>query len=673
MEPTGLTPAPDCSKMTAGHHGAHGMHCENRSIVKSTIWLLLLALSCQTIARPALADKRVALVIGNSAYQNVTRLDNPRNDAKLLADTLRSLGFTLVGGGARLDLDKAAFDSAIQSFSNQVQGADVALFYYAGHGVQVRGSNYLVPINANPTREADVFLQMVDIALVLSQMEGSGTKLNLIILDACRNNPFGGRGLRATVGGLGQMQAPEGTLISFATQPGSVAQDGVDGNSPYTKALAQTLRRPGLDVFQTFNEVGVSVMETTGRAQQPWLSTSPIKGSFFFTAPPAAATIAAPPTAAPAADEFYWNAIKASKSAPLFEEFIREFPASPHAAEARTRLNELNKSQVAVVAPPVQPTAPAPVQPPAPAPVQPAVGIFPPASGTAPLSAERERALKPKDTFRECETCPEMVVVPAGSFTMGSPKNESSHSDDELPQHKVTISKPFAVGKFEITVDQFAAFVKDSRFAVDNKCWTKEDGKFGERVDRSFRNPGFQVTGQHPATCLDWDTAKAYVKWLSKKTGKNYRLLSEAEWEYAARAGTTAIYPFGDKTEEICKNANGADVSFRKVLPTATISDCDDGYTFTAPVGSFKPNAFGLFEMLGNANEMIEDCYHSDYSGAPTDGSAWTTAEKDGTCGQFMRGGDFTRFYGALRPAARDRNTGRDWNFGLRVARTLAP
>ena len=249
MEPTGLTPAPDCSKMTAGHHGAHGMHCENRSIVKSTIWLLLLALSCLTIARPALADKRVALVIGNSAYQNVTRLDNPRNDAKLLADTLRSLGFTLVGGGARLDLDKAAFDSAIQSFSNQVQGADVALFYYAGHGVQVRGSNYLVPINANPTREADVFLQMVDIALVLSQMEGSGTKLNLIILDACRNNPFGGRGLRATVGGLGQMQAPEGTLISFATQPGSVAQDGADGNSPYTKALAQTLRRPGLRRF----------------------------------------------------------------------------------------------------------------------------------------------------------------------------------------------------------------------------------------------------------------------------------------------------------------------------------------------------------------------------------------------------------------------------------------
>ena len=159
---------------------------------------------------------------------------------------MRGLGFTLVGGGAQLDLDKAALDQAVQNFGRQVQGADVALFYYAGHGVQVRGSNYLVPVNANPTREADVDFQMVDVNLVLRQMEGAGTRLNLVILDACRNNPFGGRGLRATEGGLAQMQAPEGTLISYATQPGNVAQDGADGNSPYTKALAATIeaRRP---------------------------------------------------------------------------------------------------------------------------------------------------------------------------------------------------------------------------------------------------------------------------------------------------------------------------------------------------------------------------------------------------------------------------------------------
>lgn len=228
--------------------------------------------------------RRVALVIGNSAYRSVARLDNPVNDAKLMAETLRGLGFTLVGDGAQLDLDKSAFDNAVQKFGNELQGADVGLFYYAGHGLQLRGTNYLVPVNANPTREADVDFQMVDTAVVLRQMEASGTKLNVVMLDACRNNPFGGRALRASSGGLAQMQAPEGTLVSYATQPGNVAQDGLDGDSPYTKALADTIRKPGLDIFQTFNEVGLAVKRATGGAQQPWVSSSPIEGTFYFVA-----------------------------------------------------------------------------------------------------------------------------------------------------------------------------------------------------------------------------------------------------------------------------------------------------------------------------------------------------------------------------------------------------
>ncbi|MBN8959681.1 MAG: caspase family protein [Rhizobiales bacterium] len=242
------------------------------------------------VTAEASAEKRVALIVGNSSYVNVTRLDNPKNDARLMADTLRSLGFQLVGGGAQLDLEKPALDRAVQSFGQQIQGADVALFYYAGHGVQVAGSNYLVPVNANPTREADVDFQMVDVNLVLRQMQGSGTRLNLVILDACRNNPFGGRGLRASEGGLAQMRAPDGTLISYATQPGSVAQDGTDGHSPYTRALAATVRRAGLDIFQTFNQVGLAVKRSTGGSQQPWVSSSPIDGTFYFvppTAPPA--------------------------------------------------------------------------------------------------------------------------------------------------------------------------------------------------------------------------------------------------------------------------------------------------------------------------------------------------------------------------------------------------
>jgi hypothetical protein len=248
------------------------------------------ALLSLLLTAPAAAEKRIALVVGNSAYQNVSRLDNPRNDAALMAETLRGLGFTLIGGRAQLDLDKAAMDGAVQNFGRQVQGADVALFYYAGHGVQVAGSNYLVPITANPTREADVDFQMVDVNLVLRQMQGSGTRLNMVILDACRNNPFGARGLRASDGGLAQMRAPEGTLISYATQPGNVALDGSDGNSPYTKALASTIKQSGLDIFQTFNRVGLAVKRDTGGSQQPWVSSSPIDGTFYFVAPSASAS-----------------------------------------------------------------------------------------------------------------------------------------------------------------------------------------------------------------------------------------------------------------------------------------------------------------------------------------------------------------------------------------------
>jgi hypothetical protein len=234
-------------------------------------------------------EKRVALVVGDSAYRYVTPLGNPKNDAMLVADTLRALGFKLVGDGPQLDLDKAGIDRVVQQFGTALQGADVGLFYFAGHGMQVRGSNYLVPVDANPTREADIDFQMLDANLVLRQMADSGTKLNIVLLDACRNNPFGGHGLRASNGGLAQMQAPEGTLISFATQPGNVALDGAD-DSPYSRALAEVMRRPGLDVFRTFNEVGLAVASATGGQQQPWLSLSPIKGDFYFSGPPASAT-----------------------------------------------------------------------------------------------------------------------------------------------------------------------------------------------------------------------------------------------------------------------------------------------------------------------------------------------------------------------------------------------
>jgi tetratricopeptide (TPR) repeat protein len=238
------------------------------------------------------AEKRVALVIGNSAYRVAPALPNAVADAKLMSDTLLSLGFFVVGGGARLDLDKAGFDAALAEFGKQLIGADVALFYYAGHGVETHGLNYLTPVDANPADEGDVFAQMMATSGVLDQLEKSGTRINLVLLDACRDNPFRDRGVRSTSGGLAQMPAPPGTLISFATQPRSVSFDGDDGHSPYTSALVEAMRHPGYGLFKTFNEVGLAVEKATHGQQLPWLSSSPIRTAFYFAGRPA--TEAAP-------------------------------------------------------------------------------------------------------------------------------------------------------------------------------------------------------------------------------------------------------------------------------------------------------------------------------------------------------------------------------------------
>jgi uncharacterized caspase-like protein len=267
-----------------------------RSLLRPLAVLLCLMAGGQSPAWAETHGARVALVIGNGAYATVGRLANPGNDATLMAQTLKAAGFTLIGGGAEIDLDKSHFDRAIAEFGRAIAGADVALFYYSGHGLQVDGTNFLVPVDANPSRRQDLDFQMVSADLVLHQMSGSGTKLNIIVLDACRNNPFEGTGLRSAGGGLAEMKAPEGTLISYATQPGSVARDGVGRDSPYTLALADAIRQPGLDIFRLFNRVGLDVKKTTDGQQQPWLAASPIEGDFAFTG----AATAPPPAAAPA-------------------------------------------------------------------------------------------------------------------------------------------------------------------------------------------------------------------------------------------------------------------------------------------------------------------------------------------------------------------------------------
>lgn len=234
--------------------------------------------------RPLPANaRRIALVVGNAHYRDVPTLSNTTADARLVATTLQGLGFTLVGGGAQLDLDRHQFLTEIAQFGRMLNGGSVAVFYYAGHGLQLRGENYLVPVDANPEKPADADIQLVDTSAILHQMEDSGARLKVVMLDACRNNPFGGRGLRGVDSGLAQMAAPVGTLISYATAPGHVAEDGAaGGDGPYALALTRAMRQPGVGILRMFNNVAVRVDATTAHAQQPWLALSPIDGNFYF-------------------------------------------------------------------------------------------------------------------------------------------------------------------------------------------------------------------------------------------------------------------------------------------------------------------------------------------------------------------------------------------------------
>jgi formylglycine-generating enzyme required for sulfatase activity len=248
----------------------------------------------------------------------------------------------------------------------------------------------------------------------------------------------------------------------------------------------------------------------------------------------------------------------------------------------------------------------------------------------------------PGTSFRDCDVCPEMVVIPAGTFTMGSPESEPQRSSVEGPQHQVTISRAFAAGKYEVTFDEWDACVRESGCSQN-----PSDSGWGR--------------GKRPAINISWDDAKQYVAWLSRKMGKGYRLLTEAEWEYVARAGTITAFNTGASINPTQANYD-TKVSYPG-SPTAT----DPGKT--VPVGSYPPNAFGLHDVHGNVWEWVEDCLYGSYAGAPSDGSAWTS----GDCARrVLRGGSWYSDPGRARSANRYSSyyAYRAYTFGLRVARS---
>jgi formylglycine-generating enzyme required for sulfatase activity len=269
-----------------------------------------------------------------------------------------------------------------------------------------------------------------------------------------------------------------------------------------------------------------------------------------------------------------------------------------------------------------------------------------PLEASGPTVRGGDFTLAPRQIFRDrlirgepCPTCPEMVVVPAGSFTMGSSLEEKGRYENEGPPHQVAIANPFAVGRFPVTRGEFAVFSRETGYNTDGGCnnYALTSG-WHFKQDQSWRSPGFEQDDRHPVVCVNWTDGRAFAAWLSNETGKPYRLLTEAEREYAARAGTMTRYYFGDEDKDYCRYGNGADLSAKAKNPDWDVLPCDDRFPYTSPVGSFLPNAFGLYDMLGNVWQWVEDCYNGNYAGAPIDGSAWIS----GNCElRVIRGGSW--------------------------------
>jgi formylglycine-generating enzyme required for sulfatase activity len=616
-------------------------------------------------ALPGQAERRVALVIGNGDYAHADKLANPVTDARRLNEALKQLHFETVYGE---NLGKQELERAIGRFANTAQDSEVALVFYAGHGATFGDVPYVVPVDAQFSSLAQVPYELVPAETLIGELRRA-KGVRIAILDACRDNAAERELKRkATRGGevtrgLARVKDPEGLILAYATQYLSTAADGdPNGDSPYTAALLKHIGTPGLEVKALFFKVGREVIETTKGEQRPETAIS-IYDDYYLVpageASPVSHPIDRPPSPGPpqseqaARDE--WSNVKDLKSIPVLEDFIKRHSGTSYASLAQARVEELRRTpaaertetrvppvidkprdQLAVVVPPVRPQAPCAAG---------AVAVASVSSRTArPLSFAEECGLKPRDAFKECEKCPEMIVVPAGSYVMGSPANEEGHTKEEGPQHAVTIPKPFAVGMFAVTFDEFDACMADggcNGYRPDDRGWGR---------------------GERPVINVSWDDATAYVAWLSRKTGKAYRLLAEAEREYAARAGTSSPFWWGNFISTGQANYNGTYVYGR--------GPRGEDRQRTLPVRSFEPNGFGLYQVHGNVWEWVEDCYHDGYTGAPSDGSAWPSAN----CAyHVVRGGPWSSNPKVLRAASRGLypRESRGPVVGFRVARTL--
>ena len=277
---------------------------------------------------------------------------------------------------------------------------------------------------------------------------------------------------------------------------------------------------------------------------------------------------------------------------------------------------------------------------------------------------------------------PEMVLIEGGTFKMGTPETEKGSSKNERPLHDVSI-QPFAISRCETSVQQFQQFVDETGYQTDGEkgdgCYVVNQTKSEYEQDKSayWKRPGFEQEGNHPVVCVSFNDALAYIAWLSLRSGQQYRLPSEAEWEYAARGSTSQRFSYGDDDgyQQLCDHGNSADQIFSEKtgIKDEQLAPCEDGYAYTAPTASYKPNPYALYDMHGNVWEWVQDCWHEGYRNAPPDGADWL-AQEGGDCQKaVVRGGSWFVVPEFLRSGFRFRFFTVESNtlVGFRVARTL--
>lgn len=501
-------------------------------------FIMVFALAWAAVCFSAQAETRLALVVANSEYNaKIGRLSNPINDAGLMKEALSEVGFEVT---VATDLNQAQLKRAIRDHRDRIEAAGqdvVSFFYYSGHGAAdaEAAGNYLVPLAADIRRPRDLPIEGLPVSQIVQSFGES--KQNFVVIDACRNFPFEFADSRSVRKGFVPQPEKRGTLIAFATSPGTVASDEGDGGGPYARALASLIKTPGSDHIDVFKGVQDIVDQETNGFQFPWYRDG-VRGRFRFStssAAPAAAPTPVATTTVPAARP----------------------PTEMTFMDARKTL----------------------------------------ASTPAPIITGDPAVLPDFALFKQCEDCPEMVVLPGGAFKMGSLLASDCCQEMSGPKVDAQVGR-FAVSRFETTYSEWKACT-DAGYCSPVGEWTKSYDLDDRPVLFEYGDGLANLTEDNRPI-----EPEKFLAYASQKAGTPYRLLSEAEWVYAALGGASTKFYWGDQDPSCNYGAfNGA-------------NNCDPGNDLGAlserPVGSYRPNPFGLFDMFGNAWEVVDACSADD-------------------------------------------------------------